>query len=542
MGNSDAVAHQQIDVSLLIDVAPEMVGDPTVGLARYRPVLMIYRWVGGWRIGGGLDMRGAAGSCAVLVVAVLVAAAGCGTGPRGSVSEPIPTLAGIHSCDPAALGASVPGAAGGFRGPGGVTFSCATLSVPLDHAELWPGPRQPGQLSLRVAVANNASAPRGVLVWLVGGPGEAGVGLTAVIADQFDPAVLRDYRLVMFSSRGTGSSALQCPQLQQAMDDPDQTVPPASAVRACAQSLGDNRRFYTTADTVADLDTLRQALRISKLTLDGASYGTFVAERYAITHPNRVSQLVLDSAVPHDSFDPLEITAFNRTAQVLRTICAQTRCTTDPTADLAQLIRRRHNGPQLFNVLSELTDGPPRLSGIPAALHDAAQGDDGALDAIIADEIHKHATPKQANPAELFSQGLHAATVCEDFTWPWGDATTPTPARAAALAKTVTALPDAALYPYDRATAAGNTVVATCEQWPPTPAVNFPTAADLPPVPTLLLAGDLDLDTPLAWTQHEATLAPNGHLVVIPGSGHITQNKRNPPAGRETVTKFLTSP
>ncbi len=78
----------------------------------------------------------------------------------------------------------------------------------------------------------------------------------------------------------------------------------------------------------------------------------------------------------------------------------------------------------------------------------------------------------------------------------------------------------------------------TCEQWPPTPVVAFPSGADLPPVPTLLLAGDHDLITPLAWTLHEAAHAPRGHLVVIPGSGHITQNNGNGAA----VTEFLTGP
>jgi hypothetical protein len=47
-------------------------------------------------------------------------------------------------------------------------------------------------------MADNITAPRGVLVWLVGGPGAAGVGLTAVIAGQLDPEVLRAYRLVVF--------------------------------------------------------------------------------------------------------------------------------------------------------------------------------------------------------------------------------------------------------------------------------------------------------------------------------------------------------
>ncbi len=155
-------------------------------------------------------------------------------------------------------------------------------------------------------------------------------------------------------------------------------MPPPSAVQACAQSIGADRRFYTTADTVADLDMLRQALRVGTLTLDGASYGTFVAERYAITHPGRVSRLVLDSVVPHDTFDPLEIAAFNRTADVLRMVCAETRCGTDPAQDLSAVIAVRHDGPRLLGILSGLTHGAPRLSGVPAALHEAARGADAA--------------------------------------------------------------------------------------------------------------------------------------------------------------------
>jgi hypothetical protein len=31
-------------------------------------------------------------------------------------------------------------------------------------------------------------------------------------------------------------------------------------------------------------------------------------------------------------------------------------------------------------------------------------------------------------------------------------------------------------------------------------------------------------------------------LIVIPGSGHITQDAANGPAGREAAARFLTSP
>jgi hypothetical protein len=54
-----------------------------------------------------------------------------------------------------------------------VRFSCATLTVPLDHG-LLPGPPGQGRLALRVAMADNVDAPRGVLFWLVAGRASPG--------------------------------------------------------------------------------------------------------------------------------------------------------------------------------------------------------------------------------------------------------------------------------------------------------------------------------------------------------------------------------
>ncbi len=79
------------------------------------------------------------------------------------------------------------------------------------------------------------------------------------------------------------------------------------------------------------------------------------------------------------------------------------------------------------------------------------------------------------------------------------DQTAPPPSAVQACAQSIGA--DRRFYTTaDRATAAGTGIVVTCEQWPPTPVVAFPSGADLPPVPTLLLAGDHDLITP--WGGH----------------------------------------
>ena len=48
----------------------------------------------------------------------------------------------------------------------------------------------------------------------------------------------------------------------------------------------------------------------------------------------------------------------------------------------------------------------------------------------------------------------------------------------------------------------------------------------LPSVPVLLLAGNRDLSTPLAWTQSEARKARRGKLVVVGGVGHSVQTTK----------------
>lgn len=79
-------------------------------------------------------------------------------------------------------------------------FTCTTLQVPLDHSQ-----SSGKTLDLAVAEADNADAPRGVLLMLTGGPGQPGVPLLARVRTYLDPAVLREYRLVTYNQRGTGS-------------------------------------------------------------------------------------------------------------------------------------------------------------------------------------------------------------------------------------------------------------------------------------------------------------------------------------------------
>jgi pimeloyl-ACP methyl ester carboxylesterase len=417
--------------------------------------------------------------------------------------------------------------------PGIQGFSCGSLSVRLD-----PFGPAPGRLSLRVALSDVAAAPRGVLVLLTGGPGEAGVPFAPRLAGRLGPA-LRGYRLVMLDQRGTAAGALNCPALQRQMGTSDLTVPAPAAVRSCAAAIGPDRRYFATADTVADLEALRQALGVPRLVLDGVSYGSYVAERFALAHPGEVSRLVLDSVVPAWNVDPLQLDTMRRTAAVLRDACTTPGaqgCAADPAADLAAVVRQYHNGPALLDTLVALSVGDPSFPGVPAALHAAASGHSAALDALMA-RVHA----AQSAPAGYLSQGLHASTLCADLPMPWGGPETPLTARPAALARAVARLTPAQTWPFDRATAAGNGIIQTCLYWPPTPAPAAAGAAraELPSVPVLLLAGTHDLSTPLDGAQAQAARAPRGRLYVVPGAGHSVQSRAPGDAGQAEVARFL---
>ncbi|MGH8215446.1 MAG: prolyl aminopeptidase [Rhodanobacteraceae bacterium] len=96
------------------------------------------------------------------------------------------------------------------------------------------------------------------VVFLHGGPG---AGCNAKCRRFFDPKV---YRVVLFDQRGCGRS-----------------TPHAEL------------RENTTWDLVADIERLREHLRIADWQVFGGSWGSTLALAYAETHPDRVTQLVL---------------------------------------------------------------------------------------------------------------------------------------------------------------------------------------------------------------------------------------------------------
>ena len=221
-----------------------------------------------------------------------------------------------------------------FKECGGYGFGCARLSVPLDRSGTVGG-----RVSLFVKRMRAQRRPRrGATFVLAGGPGQSAT-------DAFDGDVLGQlsvaYRrrdLIVYDQRGTGRSGLlRCRGLERSS-----LLDPGPAAPGCANRLGAARAFYSTSDSVEDMEAIRQRLGLGKIAIFGTSYGTKVALAYAARYPANVERLVLDSVVTGDGPDPLYRSSFEAAPRALRALC-RTGCravTPDPVADLRTLLAR----------------------------------------------------------------------------------------------------------------------------------------------------------------------------------------------------------
>jgi pimeloyl-ACP methyl ester carboxylesterase len=186
------------------------------------------------------------------------------------------------------------------------TLQCASLKVPLDHAN--PSGRQ---ITLALSrVPHTAQTSQGPLLVNPGGPGGSGLELAGFVASALPRSVAAQYDVVGFDPRGVGASSpvLDCAPGHFKAVRPD-TVPATAALQrsnltraqsfaaACGRKYADVLPYIDTVSAVRDMDLIRAALGAPRISYFGYSYGTYLGAVYAKLYPQRVRRLVLDSIV-----------------------------------------------------------------------------------------------------------------------------------------------------------------------------------------------------------------------------------------------------
>jgi pimeloyl-ACP methyl ester carboxylesterase len=407
-------------------------------------------------------------------------------------------------------------------------FRCATLTVPLDHSG-----KSPGTVKLRVAAQRRFPRGAGLIVALAGGPGQAAVPFADQFASSLSP-MLRDRRLVVIDQRGTGSSgALSCPELQNLAEAAPLT---GSLVRDCAQQIGSRRRFYSTLDSVADLDAVRAAFGARKVALMGVSYGTWVAEEYARVHPAKTESLILDSVVGPGQPSGFYLDGRAAIKRVTAEQCAARRCegaTTDPVGDLTAVMARVAAAPLRGQIYDSRGRARPSSYENQDEIDSVIIGGDlnaelraqlpAAMAAARADDYApllrlQSALGGAALSARELSFGLNVITSCLDSELPYALSSS-TATRAPLVASALSAINPSSYSPLTAESVLSRSVASDCLLFP-TQFDTAPASGPLPNIPSLILAGQLDLRTPAENAAATAALIPKASLVRLRGAGH----------------------
>lgn len=457
-----------------------------------------------------------------------------------------PLLAAVAALIATAAAPAPAGAAAAF-GPcaDSPAFECATVPVPLDRSGAVPG-----TIGLDVRRVRTSAGATSAVVPLAGGPGQA----ATPFAESFGSSLasgLSTRDLLVFDQRGTGrSTPLVCGALARS------GLSESQRVGQCAAQIGAARAFFTTVDSVADLEALRIETGYQRLFLYGVSYGTKVALDYAATYPDRVEGLILDSVVP-GVYDPLRRQTFAAFPGVLRELCAADPCPGSPVSALGSVARRLAKGSvrgkvtspggrrvsfrvtedDLFGILVGGDLNPALRAELPGAMAAFRAGDRTPLTrlSVRSTGLTGVASQQIALPD---NDALFLATRCEETPFPW-DRAAPRATRLAQARAAVQALPASLFAPFSKSAALRSDMITICANWPvasPPP----PGPRPLPTVPTLILEGSADTRTPPASGAAVAAQIPGARLLTVPFSGHSVLGSEPAGCAARAVQAFFT--
>ena len=415
---------------------------------------------------------------------------------------------------------------------GGYRADCGTLVVPENRAD----PRS-RLIALPVTrILARSSHPLAPIFHLNGGP-----GITNMTFPQAN-RLAAQHDVVMVGYRGVdGSSVLNCPEVTAALQSSADYLGKASlsvysqAFASCAQRLertGVDLAGYTLAEQADDIEAARVALDYTRIDLLSESAGTRLGMIYQWRYPNSVDRSVLVGVNPPGNFiySGAEI---DQGIERYSALCAQQPACRARTKNLAASVQHTaaHMPSSWFSLpikpgnvlvgtflgLTEATGSP--LTG-PMTLNSwisAAQGDPSGLWFLSA--VANLVLPQSFVWGEFASIGMADAQPVERY-----------------FSSGV-----------DRGSIIGNPLGeflwgagGMAHAWPANPGENQYTSVQNSNVPTLLIGGTLDFETPAQNATKE--LLPhlsNGHQVILSGLGHVDDfDAYEPSASTQLLTTF----
>ena len=444
----------------------------------------------------------------------------------------------------AVIALGLPGSVGPRPGDAGATGSapcgleapwrCATVEVPAQRTPAGvPASRLDVLYAVLPASSRPAGAPRRVLVLVDGGPGSSGVEDGPWMAQALDPRIPRAFDVVAFDARGTGGTdAHECPRAGNRFGTAPITAETARAFATdCVAEVGlppDTLARFSSREIAEDLDAIRAALGVERITVYGSSYGTVIAQAYAAAHPDRLDGLVRDAPIDR-SMTATDL--WVRAAEGFGTALRMTldACSDDPDCsealpDPSRAVDRVYQQLETQGRMSETIIGP---DGAGHRRSMTRADFEGVVESTMYDETSRvlllralqaadHGDRRQLlRLVDVEGGAGHAASFSYFATWCADVRASPTADEEDFAAFTGVAV--AAGVPVDARGMAW--ALAPCLYWPGQPASWSP-PAEATTVPTLILSATGDPITPVGEARAILARHPEARLVETQGGAH----------------------
>lgn len=431
--------------------------------------------------------------------------------------------------------------------PNGEKVECGYLLVPENRERF--DSRKIKVFFARVAAYTQSGDENQPLVYLAGGPGEAGSKYIVPRMEQFF-ALRRDRDLIVIDQRGTGFSQ---PRLDCNLKVKTTKLP--STLEKCLadyQQQGIDLTGYNTTQSARDLQELRRALNIDRWNLIGTSYGTRLAQETMRVDLQGIRSVVLNSTLPtSNSFFSLSLAADQKQIfeQMLNDCAADRKCAS-AFPDLQEVflsIQRQMSGKVLKLTLKSISgkktvtisfdefvalverqlSSTKTISQVPLLIWNMAESIQGkANNNILANYLESDSQSLLNHKNHPKADGLHISVICHED---WSSIKD--------LSKLERQM--AAYEPFFRSRRLELYKIA-CPMWNVgrvAPAFEEKVVSD---IPTLLLIGNYDLKTAPEWSDEVAAGLTNSQVISFPGTGHDVIDSSL--CGRALTADFIAEP
>jgi len=259
---------------------------------------------------------------ALVVPQLAISSASASRPARGPADPPVPSIPQKYLDQPIQWSVCSFDAAVKRLFPQAPTTNCAKVTVPMD----WAHPDAHPDVQVAIAYSKATGTSKGLMTTNPGGPGGAGLTLSASLAVD-KTQLFSDFDLLGFDPRGFGQSTpLQClttteklnalpttPDYKERTRQTHEVEVAEAKLWSDACSATEFGQFVSSQQTVYDMEFLRALFKARQLNLIGYSYGTWLGGWYADTYPSRVGRFVIDSNMDwtHTQWDNVNFDPFS---------------------------------------------------------------------------------------------------------------------------------------------------------------------------------------------------------------------------------------